>query len=492
MHIEQILNSIRTILIHMENESDNRALVLGGGIAGLLAARILCKYFDHVTVIEKDSYSKNVGRRNGTPQSNHVHVLLMRGKQILTELFPSLERHLLQNGAHRLDLMSDVRYHLATGWAMNFPSNMNTLACSRQLLEYVIRSEITTKYSNIEFVDNTKVIGLLFEKSPEAMKKRVVGIRIISGYSDSPKSVYAKLIVDTTGRKSELPHWLEESGLERPRETAVSSFIGYSTRLFKSRDSSLGKAMIVFTKPPDNPRMGLIYPVEGEQWMVSLLGIGRNYPPVKEDEFLSFLKSLAVSEMYSELISAKPTGPIFGYREIGSRHYHYEKMKDWPDGLVAFGDSVSAFNPIYGQGITVAAHGATILDKTLEGFRKKNGPNMNGFARTFQKRVAKVNAFPWLLGTSEDFRWSTTEGTKPSLFTRFIQKYSYQVMLLAPKSRTATRLFFEMINMLKPPLILFHPLLVGLITLRIVKTILLRIVPKIELDNKYKIAVHTT
>jgi flavin-dependent dehydrogenase len=417
---------------------------------------------------------------------------LMRGKQILTELFPSLEKDLLENGAHRLDLMSDVRYHLATGWAMNFPSNMNTLACSRQLLEYVIRNEIITKYSNIEFVDNTKVTGLLFEKDPEEMKKRIVGIRMVSGYSDAPKNVYAKLTVDATGRKSELPHWLEELGLERPRETVVNSFIGYSTRLFKSTGPALGKAMIVFTKPPDNPRMGLIYPVEGDQWMVGLLGIGRNYPPVNEDEFLGFLKSLAVSEMYSEVINAKPTGPIFGYREFGSRHYHYEKMKDWPDGLVAFGDSVTAFNPIYGQGITVAALGANFLDKKLDDFCKKNGPSMNGFARTFQKRVAKVNAFPWLLGTSEDFRWSTTEGTKPSLFTRFIQKYSYQVMLLAPKSRTATKLFFEMINMLKPPLILFHPLLVGLITSRIVKSILLRIVPKIELDNKYKIVVHST
>ena len=129
----------------------------------------------------------------------------------------------------------------------------------------------------------------------------------------------------------------------------------------------------------------------------------------------------------------------------GSKQYHYEKMENWPEGFVAFGDSVSAFNPFYGQGITAVAIGATILDKSVRDFKhQKHEPNMTGFARAFQKRIAKVNAFPWLLGTSEDFRWSTTQGNKPSLFIRFMQKYSYQVMLLAPESRVATKLFFEM------------------------------------------------
>ena len=281
----------------------------------------------------------------------------MKGKQILTELFPGLESKLIENGAHKLDLMSDVRYRLATGWALNFPSNMNTLACSRQLLEHVIRSELTRNFPNIEIVENTNVTGLLLGNDDKEMKKRVKGVKTFSRTLDSTNTLYAKLIVGASGRKSELSHWFEELGLGRPKETVVSSFIGYSTRLFKPSHVPRWKAMIVFTKPPDNPRMGLIYPVEGDQWMVSLLGIGKNYPPVKEDEFLAFLKSLSVSDIYDEVIDAKPTSPIFGYREIGSKQYHYEKMENWPEGFVAFGDSVSAFNPFYGQGITAAAIG---------------------------------------------------------------------------------------------------------------------------------------
>jgi flavin-dependent dehydrogenase len=133
-------------------------------------------------------------------------------------------------------------------------------------------------------------------------------------------------------------------------------------------------------------------------------------------------------------------------------------MKTWPENFVTYGDSVSSFNPFYGQGITVACIEAVALDKTLTKHKKKN-IGLLGFSIMFQKKVSKINTLPWLLGISEDFRWPSTEGTKPDLATRFIQKYSHHVMLLTPKSKIATKSFFEVMNMMKSPLILFHPLI---------------------------------
>jgi len=159
---------------------------------------------------------------------------------------------------------------------------------------------------------------------------------------------------------------------------------------------------------------------------------------------------LAGNEIYEAIKYADPVSQIYGYRENGSRQVHYEKMKNGP-----------AFNPSYGQGITTAAIGATILNKTLRDFRRKQESkptkDLIGFAKEFQKRIAKVNSFPWLLGTSEDLRWPTTDGQSPNLFTRLIQKYSNHVMLLGPKSHIATKSFFEMMHMVKSPLVLFHP-----------------------------------
>jgi len=445
---------------------EDKSIVIGGGIAGLLASRVLSEHFTNVVLIEKDHYPKNAGPRNGTPQANHVHVLLMKGKQILTDLFPNLERNLLDKGAHKIDLLADARYLLKTGWAMRFDSGKYTIACTRQLLEYTIRNEILTHYTNIEILEDTRVTGLVAgdnKKEDELNDHRtIVGVTTV--FQNAQRIVYGQLIVDASGTNSETSNWLEKLGFERPPETKVNSYIGYATRQFRRRptdNNANWKVMIILTQPPDNPRMGIIYPVEKELWWVGILGIGKTYPPTTEEGFLDFARKLAGNEIYEVIKYAEPVSQIYGYRENGSKQVHYEKIKNGPENFIAFGDSVSAFNPFYGQGITTAAIGATILNKSLCDFRRKrerkSTKDLLGFAKEFQKRIAKVNSFPWLLGTSEDLRWPTTEGQSPNLFTRLIQKYSNHVMLLGPKSHIATISFFEMMHMVKSPIVLFHP-----------------------------------
>jgi flavin-dependent dehydrogenase len=473
----------------MQRDSENKAIVIGDGIAGLMAARVLCNHFDQITVVERDVYPNYIGPRNGTPQSNHAHVLLTKGKQVLLDLFPGLERNLLARGAHRIDLIADARFRLATGWALNFDSKMITLACTRQLLEYSIREEVRTNFPNIEFIENTVVTGLLLAEIKDDSKRRTVnGIKTVHrGVESETKNMYAKLIVDASGRNSVTPKWLEDLGLGRPKETKINSYIGYSTRRFKIPPSrrmyynsnnqylSDWKAMIIFTNPPENPRMGVIYPVEGNNWLVGLLGIGKTYPPVKEQEFMKYIQDLEVTDFYDAIKDAKPISQIYGYREKGSRYYHYEAMKNWPENFIVLGDSVCAFNPLYGQGVTVAAIAATILNKSLYDFKKTRIKRKLGFSKRFQKRIARANSFPWLLGTSEDFRWSITEGDNPNLLVRFMQRYSYHVMLLATESRIATKSFFETMHMSKSPLVLFRPEIVLWLIWKIIKKRLLRI-----------------
>ena len=148
----------------MSQLPESKAIVIGGGIAGLSGSQ---EYFAtilvHVIVVERDVYPDGIGPRNGTPQSNQVHVLLLKGKQILTDLFPGLEGRLLSSGAHKIDLIADAKYHLATGWSLTFDSKMTTLACTRQLLEYAIRDDLKTNFPNLEFIEKTNVTGLLLE-----------------------------------------------------------------------------------------------------------------------------------------------------------------------------------------------------------------------------------------------------------------------------------------------------------------------------------------
>lgn len=204
--------------------------------------------------------------------------------------------------------------------------------------------------------------------------------------------------------------------------------------------------------------MAVIYPVEGDNiFMVGLLGIGKTYPPTDKAGFMEFAKQIGVVEVQEIIEKSKPVSSIFGYREIGSRKYLFDKMKKWPDNFIALGDSVCSFNPIYGRGITVVAMCAKILKSQLENNRKTNNPIEKGFDQSFQRKVAKANSFPWLIGTSEDLRWPRSEGTRPNPLTKIMQKYVNDVMLLGPGSEIATRSFFAMLHLLKSPLVLFHP-----------------------------------
>jgi flavin-dependent dehydrogenase len=439
------------------------AVIVGGGIAGLLAARVLCGHFKEVIVIEKDMYPSQAGPRNGTPQSNHIHVLLIKGKEILLRLFPNIERKLVVKGAHIVNLTNDIDYYVGTGYSIKFESNLTTIACTRQLLEYEIKNEIL-QFPNVNIRENTRVTGLIVTKEKKKGLNTCRGVRAISFDTNSEETITGDLVVDTTGRESKTAEWLDKLGCDKPKVTVVNSYIGYSTCWFKpnvqynlvANDKPIIKPTIILTNPPLNPRMGLIYPVEGSSWLVGILGIGKNYPPTDKQGFLQFTKELETLDIYNMIKDFELRGPIYGYRTTGSRQYHYERMKMWPENLVILGDSVSSFNPFYGQGITVACIEAVTLDNTLREYKKRN-KSLLGFSSIFQKKVSKINNLPWLLGTSEDFRWPTTEGIKPGFITRCIQKYSHRVLLLTPKSKIATKSFLEVMHMLRAPLILFHP-----------------------------------
>jgi flavin-dependent dehydrogenase len=240
--------------------------------------------------------------------------------------------------------------------------------------------------------------------------------------------------------------------------------VGYATRRYippKSLEKKW-KMLVILNKPTTNPRMGIIYPIEDDKWLVGLSGIGKNNPPVDEQGFLEFTKNLESMELYEALKEAIPDSEIHGYQVQGSRRYLYEEMSRWPENFIVLGDAVSIFNPFYGQGITSAALCAKILDGML-----RNQKIETSFTKKFQKRIAKATSLPWILGTSEDLRWPTTLGKRPNTVTRMIQNHAQKVMLLGPNSRLATKSFLQMMHMIKSPAILFHPvILLQLITNR--------------------------
>jgi hypothetical protein len=160
--------------------------------------------------------------------------------------------------------------------------------------------------------------------------------------------------------------------------------------------------------------------------------------------------------VYEAIQDASAVTSIFGYRRTENVRRYYEKLPRYLEGLITLGDAVCAFNPVYGQGMTVAALGAKALDECLrEQRRLRPAGELAGLVERFQKQLGRVVATPWLLATGEDFRYPATEGAKPALATRILRPYLDQVLLTAAENRKAHQAFLEVVHLVKPPSALF-------------------------------------
>ena len=445
------------------------AVVLGGSLAGLLTARILSDHFDHVTLIERDAYLDTTETRRGIPQANHVHGLLARGREILEELFPGLQDEMVAAGAPLLDIANEFAWFTPKGWGVRFPSDLKILAFTRPLLDLHLRRRIATN-PKVEILDNTDVVRLL----ADPLADRLAGVLICPRVSEADRRVAtelrADLVVDTTGRASRAPRWLEDVGYKAPEEIVIDAHLAYASRLYRIPENfNRGwQCAYVQAAPPERKRGAILFKVEDNRWLVTLIGRAGDQPPSDEPGFLEFACSLQVPIIYDAICVAEPVSPIKTHRATQNRLRRYERATAMPENFLLLGDSVCAFNPVYGQGMTTAALGVKMLDKLL---RERNG-NLSGLSRRFQKRLAKINQAPWLLATGEDYRYRETVGGSPSLMTRFMHRYMDHVVQLSTQSVTVRKVLLQAFNMLVPPTALFQPRVLFRVLLQVFKPML--------------------
>lgn len=443
--------------------SSRHAIVIGGSIAGLLTARVLADYFDLVTILERDRFPEKPIPRPGVPQSHQLHVLLSQGLRIIEQLFPGIKDELAVKGASTIDWTADYRLLLPRGWAPRFPSKITSCSCTRNLLEATIRQRLSS-YSNVEFKEANFVTGLLSDTSNTGVTG--VSVKDANGIE---AELSAFLVIDASGRNSNAPNWLQSLGYDRPTQTAIDSFLGYSSRWYQSLSGEPFdyKVLYIIPSAPDCPRGAVLYQVEGNYWIVTLIGVGRDYPPTDEAGFLDFAQSLRSPEIYEAIKDAQPISPIYGYQRTENRLRHYEQMSRLPENFLVVGDAVCAFNPVYGQGMTAAANGALTLDKCLKQYQHRSNEDAIGMGKHFQKQLAKANTYPWLIATGDDFRWPTTQGGQPNLMTRFMQWYVEQVMLTASQSAKVYKVLLKVLHLLEPPTVLFQPAVLAIVLLNI-------------------------
>lgn len=435
---------------HLIANDDKHALVLGTGIAGLLAARILIDHFSRVTLIDCSASPEKSEIRDGIP--HHAHILFVRGQRILENLFPGLIAELTSAGAVTVEWTADCPILFRTGWSPRFHSSLVTRTCSQQLLERLVQQRVS-EYGNghLTILPKHQVVGL------ETDKTRIIGVQAC--YEGVEKTIQADLVVDATGSESHIMEWLQAIGYPAVEETVIHSRLGYASRIYRQPHSDFDwKALFVMSDPGVSTRGGLIYPIEDDRWVVTLTGRQGDYPSTDDDAFLEFAGSLRSPIICDAIRNAEPLTPIYGFRDTDNRLCHFERLSHWPDGLIVTGDAVCTLNPIYGQRMTAAGLAALALNECLDDQHKHhlNG-DLTGLGRRFQKRLAKVNSFSWLMTTVEDYRWSNTAPPLPNHTTRFIRWYTDKVMTASVQHPDIFQNFFEVINLIKSPLTLLKP-----------------------------------
>ncbi|MCF8564199.1 hypothetical protein LLE49_05520 [Alicyclobacillus tolerans] len=382
-----------------------RAVVMGGSISGMLSARVLSDFFDDVIIIEADdpSYVKSVRKR--IPQGQHSHVLLQAGQQVLDRLFPNFINELIEDGSVVADFTNDLEWFHFGKWKKRFESGIMGVQQTRPFLEWHIQRRLRD-YSNIRIQNNSLVIGLLLSDD----QRTILGVKVRTPNSSGESDIQCDFVVDATGYGSQSRKWMPDAASQSPLE-AVKIDLFYATQFYQTDSSKLGwKNLMISAQLPDQPYAGVILSFEDNKFGVTLGGYLKQ-PPKTDEEFRLIAKALPQQHIYEFLLNAKPISDLNTYRIPLQVRNRFDRSKSMPSHLVVLGDAYCRFDPLYGQGMSVAALEAELLGAELRNMKDRE--ELNTFHNRFYKKLVKLTQGPWDMAITESFRHPNINGRRP-------------------------------------------------------------------------------
>jgi 2-polyprenyl-6-methoxyphenol hydroxylase-like FAD-dependent oxidoreductase len=421
-----------------------RAVVVGAGIGGLSAAGALARYFEQVEVLERDRLTATVGPRSGTPQDRHPHGLLAGGLQALNEIFPGFETNLARAGAVSVRIAQDMQYERPDVGVLpprDFGSSV--LCASRPLIEFVLRRRAAA-IANITLRPECRVTEIV----PAATDAAAHAVRFDAGTGRS-ETLEADLVVDASGRGALTSALLDALGWEQPEVTEVGVDISYATAVVRIPANAPRHWKLVLTLPdPTLAQYGVLLPAEGGRWMVVIAEYGATARPGTWDAFLERLRRLITPTLHDALRHAEPPESIRHYGFPASVWRHFERLPRLPRRVLPIADALCRFNPIYGQGMSVAAKEARLLQEVLARAAAKPDPIAASQAG-FMAEVASVLQTPWNLSTSADLAFPATRGQRPENFEE-AQQFEAALFRAVVADPVVHRALIEVLQLLQP------------------------------------------
>jgi len=429
-----------------------RAVVLGASMSGLLAARVLADFYRSVTVVERDVLSGEPANRRGVPQGRHVHALLARGAQTLGELFPGILDELVADGAPVWDDAEYSRLYICfgghlmprSGKAVLDPKANAMYQPSRPLLECHVRRRLRA-IENVTILDGHDVAEL----TSTADRKRVTGVRVVDRDGGADKELAADLVVDAMGRAAHTPALLESLGYGRPTEDHIVTHTTYVSQMLRIPPGTLREMLTLISAAPDRPTGMFLFGYENDTWIFTVFGMVGREPPRDLAGMLSFAQDYAPAHLLAAVRAGEPMTPVVQHRLPSSQWRRYDKMRRFPEGLVVTGDAMCSFNPVYGQGMSVAAMDALALRDSLR-------RGVTGLSRRYFRAAAKSIGVGWGLAAGSDLAFPEVEGRRTPAM-RFTNRFSEWVLTACETDAVVHARFFRVVGLVEPPSRLFDP-----------------------------------
>jgi 2-polyprenyl-6-methoxyphenol hydroxylase-like FAD-dependent oxidoreductase len=419
------------------------AIVVGAGMAGLLAARVLSDHVDQVRILERDRLPREAVVRPSVPQGRHAHVLLAAGQWLLDGWFPGLTDELVAGGAVALDA-GELVWHQGGGYRVPSGPGFLTVSASRPLLEGTVRGRLLQQRPTVSVADETAVDDLLLEDG------RVVGVRV-DGVAHR-----ADLVVACSGRHTRFLDQLAETGYPAPRISEVHVDVACGTCVVPRRpDDPTGTLAVVVDDPTLRHRIGMMVPVEGDRWIITLASFHDEVPPTDPAEYADFARSLPSPLIADVLGQAEAPTPVLTHRMPTSLRRHVEGLERTPAGFLVLGDAICSVNPVHAQGMSSAALQAQALGRAVT----RHGATSPTLARAFYRRAARVVDVPWRLAAWADFADPRASGPKPA-GTDLVNRYLDKVFLACHTSVPVARQTLRVQNLLARPATLMTPAMI--------------------------------
>jgi 2-polyprenyl-6-methoxyphenol hydroxylase-like FAD-dependent oxidoreductase len=431
----------------------SHAVVIGASIAGLLAAAALSGSCPKVTLFDRDTLPAEPGPRRGVPQSRQLHALQARGVQALDELLPGLRDELVAAGGVLADMQGDIHWYLDDYLLKPARTGLEGIGISRPPLEWLIRSRVAA-LPGVTITDATDVVRLV------TADDHVTGVTVRAARTRdaAEETVAADLVIDAAGAGSRTPVWLPALGLDAPRTTRVRAGVTYVTRMYRRDQKQLdGRFGSLITPYPGRPFGGAVLRQEGDRWVVLLAGMVGTEPPLDEDGMIAYAEKFAGRDIAAVMRESAPLTEPLKYTYPESARNHYEKLGERLDGLLVIGDAYGSFNPIYGQGITIAALEALILRRLLSAAEGGGtGGGSAGLARGYFRAAGKLVDEAWETSASSDLRFPEVEGRRRR-GAGLINAYGEKFRAAASVDPALGETFLRVANMADKPAKLLSP-----------------------------------